>query len=229
VKRILVAEDEPRIASFLEKGLRARGYATTSCATGADALELAGSGEFDLLVLDLGLPDRDGSEVLRELRQHDRHMPVIILTARDTEGDTVSALDGGADDYVTKPFRFDELVARIRARLRDDRAPETTVLVAGDAQLDLVSRRLRAGGQSHDLTAREFALAEFFFRHPGQVVSREQLLSHIWGYDYEPDSNVVEVYVGYLRRKLGANRLSTIRGMGYRLERNAESEQSEDP
>ena len=219
MKRILIAEDEPRIASFLEKGLRARGYATTTCETGTDALELAGTGEFDLLVLDLGLPDRDGSHVLRELRQHDRRMPVIILTARDSEHDTVTALEGGADDYVTKPFRFDELVARIRARLRDDRAPELTVLAVGDGELDLVARRLRVGGEAHDLTAREFALAEFFFRHPGQVVSREQLLSHVWGYDYEPDSNVVEVYVGYLRRKLGATRLTTVRGMGYRLER----------
>jgi DNA-binding response OmpR family regulator len=222
VKRILIAEDEPRIASFLEKGLRARGYATTSCETGSAALDLAGTGEFDLLVLDLGLPDRDGADVLRELRQHDRRMPVIILTARDSEHDTVSALEGGADDYVTKPFRFDELVARIRARLRDDRAAEAMALAVGDAELDLVARRLRAGGQTHDLTAREFALAEFFFRHAGQVVSREQLLSHVWGYDYEPDSNVVEVYVGYLRRKLGPNRLTTVRGMGYRLEKAGE-------
>jgi two-component system, OmpR family, response regulator len=227
VKRILIAEDEPRIASFLEKGLRARGYATTTCGSGSDALGLAGTGEFDLLVLDLGLPDRDGSDVLRELREHDRHIPVIVLTARDTERDTVSALEGGADDYVTKPFRFDELVARIRARLRDDRAAEVTALTVGDAQLDLVARRLHAGGETHDLTAREFALAEFFFRHPGQVVSREQLLSHIWGYDYEPDSNVVEVYVGYLRRKLGATRLSTVRGMGYRLERSEANKKSE--
>jgi two-component system, OmpR family, response regulator len=225
VKRILIAEDEPRIASFLEKGLRARGYATTTCDTGGEALDLAGTGEFDLLVLDLGLPDRDGADVLRELRQHDRHMPVIILTARDSEHDTVSALEGGADDYVTKPFRFDELVARIRARLRDDRAAELTALAVGDAELDLVARRLRAGGATHDLTAREFALAEFFFRHAGQVVSREQLLSHIWGYDYEPDSNVVEVYVGYLRRKLGPNRLTTVRGMGYRLERAADKQE----
>jgi len=221
VKRILIAEDEPRIASFLEKGLRARGYATTTCETGSVALDLAGTGEFDLLVLDLGLPDRDGSTVLRELRQHDRRMPVIILTARDSEHDTVSALEGGADDYVTKPFRFDELVARIRARLREDRAAELTSLAVGDAELDLVARRLRVDGETHDLTAREFALAEFFFRHAGQVVSREQLLSHVWGYDYEPDSNVAEVYVGYLRRKLGPNRLTTVRGMGYRLEKAA--------
>jgi two-component system, OmpR family, copper resistance phosphate regulon response regulator CusR len=221
MKRILIAEDEPRIAAFLEKGLRARGYSTTTCARGTDALELALTGQFDLLILDLGLPDRDGSLVLRELREHDRHLPVVVLTARDTLDDTVATLEGGADDYVTKPFRFDELVARVRARLRDERAPETPVLVVGDARLDLISRRLEVAGDRHDLTAREFALAEFFFRHAGQVVSREQLLSHIWGYDYEPDSNVVEVYVGYLRRKLGAGRIATVRGMGYRLERPA--------
>jgi two-component system, OmpR family, copper resistance phosphate regulon response regulator CusR len=219
VKRILIAEDEPRIASFLEKGLRARAYATTVCTTAAETLETALSGEFDLLILDLGLPDRDGTHVLRELRQHDRHLPVVVLTARDTLDDTVSALEGGADDYVTKPFRFEELVARIRARLREERAAEAAELRIGDTRLDLVARRLEVGRTWHDLTAREFALAEFFFRHPGQVVSREQLLSHIWGYDYEPESNIVEVYVGYLRRKLGPGRISTVRGMGYRLER----------
>jgi len=222
MSRILIAEDEPRIASFLEKGLRARGYATTVCGTATDTIDMAGTGEFDLLILDLGLPDRDGTVVLREVREQDKRLPVIVLTARDGVGDTVSALEGGADDYVTKPFHFDELVARIRARLREDRAPEQTVLRVGDAALDLVARRLEADGKRHDLTAREFALAEYFFRHPGQVISREQILSHIWGYDYEPDSNVVEVYVGYLRRKLGGGRISTVRGMGYRLERPAE-------
>jgi DNA-binding response OmpR family regulator len=221
VNRILIAEDEPRIASFLEKGLRARGYSTMVCGTASETLDLAVSGEFDLLILDLGLPDRDGADVLRELREHDQRLAVIVLTARDSVGDTVSALETGADDYVTKPFRFDELVARVGVRLRDQRAPETTVLTAGGARLDLVSRRLESGGEGgvrHDLTAREFALAEFFFRHPGQVLSREQILSHIWGYDYEPDSNIVDVYVGYLRRKLGPGRISTVRRMGYRLE-----------
>ncbi len=218
MSHILVAEDEPRIASFLEKGLRARGYLTTCVGSGPEALDMALSGDFDLLILDLGLPGLDGAAVLKALRREDHRIPVIILTARDSERDTVSALEGGADDYVTKPFRFEELVARIRARLREDRAPELTVLSVNDATLDLIGRRLEVAGTSHDLTAREFGLAEMFFRHPGQVLSREQILSRIWGYDYEPESNVVEVYVRYLRLKLGADRISTVRGMGYRLE-----------
>jgi DNA-binding response OmpR family regulator len=218
MNHILIAEDEPRIASFLEKGLRARGYTTTVVTAGPEALDHALSGEFDLLVLDLGLPGLDGVEVLRALREEDRRIPVIVLTARDSERDTVSALEGGADDYVTKPFRFEELVARIRARLREERGAEETVLRVGDASLDLIGRRLEVAGETHDLTAREFGLAELFFRHPGHVLSREQILSRIWGYDYEPESNVVEVYVRYLRMKLGADRISTVRGMGYRLE-----------
>jgi len=218
VNRILIAEDEERITSFLEKGFRSNGFVTKVAADGRVALEMARSGEFDLLILDLGLPGMDGFDVLRELREYDTRLPVIILTARDTVTDTVAGLEGGADDYVPKPFRFEELLARVRVRLRDERTPEVTVLRAGDAALDLRTRRLTVGERSLELTAREFALAETFFRHPGQVLSREQLLSHVWGYDYDPGSNVVDVYVGYLRKKIGKGRLSTVRGMGYRLE-----------
>ena len=142
----------------------------------------------------------------------------MILTARDGVHDTVAGLEGGADDYVSKPFRFEELLARIRARLRDDRAPEETILRAGGATLDLRTRRAQVEDTPVDLSAREFAMAEMFFRHPGQVLSRQQLLSHVWGYDFEPGSNVVDVYVGYLRRKLGKELISSVRGMGYRLE-----------
>jgi len=216
--RILIAEDEPRIASFLEKGLRANGFVTAVAGDGDEALARARSGEFDLLILDLGLPGRDGFGVLAELRRHDRRLPVVILTARDSVGDTVAGLEGGADDYVTKPFSFEELLARVRVRLRGDGAPEETVLRAGDIALDLRTRRASVDGKTVELTAREFTLAETFLRHPGQVLSREQLLSHVWGYDYDPGSNVVDVYVGYLRRKLGASRIRTVRGMGYRLE-----------
>jgi two-component system, OmpR family, copper resistance phosphate regulon response regulator CusR len=218
VSRILIAEDETRIASFLVKGLRANGFATTVATDGHDAVALAGSGDFDLLILDLGLPGRDGFDVLGELRGRGSKIPVVILTARDSVRDTVAGLEGGADDYITKPFSFEELLARVRLRLRGERPVEETVLEAGGASLDLRTRRLAVGDVSADLSAREFALAEMFFRHPGQVLSREQLLSHVWGYDFDPRSNVVDVYVGYLRRKLGKDRIASVRGMGYRLE-----------
>ncbi len=218
MSRILIAEDEVRIASFLEKGLRANGFTTTVAADGHEAVALAGSGSFDLLILDLGLPGRDGFDVLGELRGRGSKIPVVILTARDSVRDTVAGLEGGADDYITKPFSFEELLARVRVRLRGERAPEETVLEAGGASLDLRTRRVSVGDVSSDLSAREFALAEMFFRHPGQVLSREQLLSHVWGYDFDPRSNVVDVYVGYLRRKLGKDRIASVRGMGYSLE-----------
>jgi DNA-binding response OmpR family regulator len=218
MNRILIAEDEPRISSFLEKGLRANGFVTQVSADGEEALALARSGEFDLLILDIGLPGRDGFEVLSELREYDKRLPVIILTARTGVTDTVTGLEGGADDYIAKPFRFEELLARVRVRLRADRAPEQTQVRVGDAMLDLRTRRLHVGDRRMELSAREFAMAEMFFRHPGQVLTREQLLSHVWGYDYDPGSNVVDVYVGYLRKKLGGEGITTVRGMGYRLE-----------
>jgi two-component system, OmpR family, copper resistance phosphate regulon response regulator CusR len=142
----------------------------------------------------------------------------VILTARDSVSDTVAGLEGGADDYVTKPFRFDELLARVRVRLRGEQVAEPTVLTVEGASLDLRTRQVIVGGKAVDLSAREFALAEVFFRHPGKVLSREQLLSHVWGYDFDPGSNVVDVYVGYLRKKLGSDRVTSVRGMGYRLE-----------
>jgi DNA-binding response OmpR family regulator len=217
VTSILIAEDETRIAAFVEKGLRANGYATTIATDGRTAVELASTGLFDLLILDIGLPELDGFSVLKKLRQDKHTLPVIILTARDAVDDTVAGLDGGADDYVTKPFRFAELLARIRLRLRDDRAAEVTVLSAGDLQLDLLTRTAAVEGRSVTLSSREFSLAEAFLRHAGQVLSREQLLSSVWGYDFDPGSNVVDVYVRYLRQKLGAHRFETVRGMGYRL------------
>jgi DNA-binding response OmpR family regulator len=216
--RILIVEDEDRIASFLRKGLHSNGYSTSVAGSGEEALTLARTGDFDLMILDLGLPDIDGFEVLQQVRGRNRSMPVIVLTARDAVPDRVSGLEGGADDYVTKPFSFEELLARIRVRLRSDRGPEKTVLQAGDAVLDLRTRRLTVGSRTLELSAREFSMAELFFRHPGQVLSREQLLSNVWGYDFDPGSNVVDVYVGYLRKKLGKGRIKTVRGMGYRME-----------
>jgi DNA-binding response OmpR family regulator len=224
MNRILIAEDEPRISSFLEKGLHSSGFVTQVAEDGNEALALARSGQFDLLILDIGLPGRDGFEVLGELREHDRRLPVIILTARTGVTDTVSGLEGGADDYIAKPFRFEELLARVRVRLRPERAPEQTQVRVGDAMLDLRTRRLHMGDRMFELTAREFAMAEMFFRHPGQVLTREQLLSHVWGYDYDPGTNVVDVYVGYLRKKLGARSIRTVRGVGYRLEESSPDE-----
>ncbi|HJR97015.1 MAG TPA: response regulator transcription factor [Actinomycetota bacterium] len=215
---ILIAEDEEQIASFLEKGLRAAGYATTIADDGPSALVKALSGEFDLLILDIGLPLKNGFEVLREIRERDHDLPVVILTARDSARDAVAGLEGGADDYVRKPFPFDELLARVRARLREERAPEPTSIQVGDMTLDLLGRSVTVGGETVEMTAREFAMTEFFFSSPGQVLSREQILSRVWGYDFDPRSNVVDVYVGRLRKKLGEGRITGIRGMGYRLE-----------
>ena len=215
--QILIAEDETRIATFIAKGLRAAGYASMTVATAREAYDLAQTGDFALVVLDLGLKDADGFTVLRRLRDAQNHIPVIILTARSSVRDTVAGLEGGADDYMAKPFRFEELLARVRLRLRTDTPAESSVLSFGTLSLDLRTRRASDGDREVDLSAREFALAEAFLRHPGQVLSREQLLSQVWGYDFDPSSNVVDVYVRYLRNKLGAKRFETVRGMGYRL------------
>jgi DNA-binding response OmpR family regulator len=221
MSRILIVEDEPRIASFIEKGLRAEGYTPTVAADGITALDYALSGQFDLAILDIGLPGMDGFEVLSRMRESGSGIPVIVLTARDSVTDTVRGLEGGADDYMPKPFRFAELVARVKLRLRAPNgsgagSDQPTVVEVGGVSLDLVRREVRVDGRQVDLSAREFVLAETFLRHPGQVLSREQLLSHVWGYEFDPGSNVVDVYVGYLRRKLGADRISTVRGVGYR-------------
>jgi len=217
MSRILIVEDEDRIASFVEKGLRSKGFVTSVVGDGNTGFDEARAGNYDLMILDIGLPGMDGFTVLRRLREDGVNLPVIVLTARDSVDDRVTGLAGGADDYVVKPFAFDELLARVHLRLRDDRSADATVLEAGGLKLNLRTRRVEDGSREIDLSAREFALAETFFRHPDQVMSREQLLSRIWGLDFDPGSNVVEVYVRYLRRKLGAERIETVRGMGYRF------------
>ena len=226
MSQVLIAEDNAGIAAFVAKGLRSAGYAPVVVGTAHEAWEHARTGEFDLLILDIGLPDADGFSVLRRLREARNSMPVIVLTARSSVTDTVAALEGGADDYMPKPFRFEELLARVRLRLRADGAggAEATVLMVGDVSLDLRTRRARVAGKEVDLSAREFALAEMFLRNPDQVLSREQLLSRVWGMDFDPGSNVVDVYVRYLRKKLGANVVETVRGMGYRLPTNGSGE-----
>ena len=217
MSRILIAEDEPGIVSFLRKGLEAAGHTTLVAEDGISAAHAARDRDFDLMILDLGLPGRDGNEVLAEIRSRGERLPVIILTARSGVADTVAGLEGGADDYMTKPFSFEELLARVKVRLRDPGSPESDELTAAGVVLELKTRKVRVGHREVGLSAREFILAETFFRHQGQVLSREQLLSNVWGYDFDPGSNVVDVYVGYLRRKLGKELIETVRGMGYRL------------
>jgi DNA-binding response OmpR family regulator len=221
--RVLVVEDDERIASFLTKGLRAEGYATLVARDGDEALAVSeAEGEaLDLVLLDLGLPRTDGWVVLRTLRARLPALPVIILTARDDVESKVQGLDAGAADYVTKPFHFEELLARIRASLRARDQTASSVLVVGDLQLDLVTKVAWRDGRRIDLAPREWALLELLMRHPHQVLSRAQILDRVWEYDFDPGSNIVDVYVGYLRRKLNAPGcaplLQTVRGAGYRL------------
>ena len=221
MNRILIAEDNPHIVDFLKAGLKAHGFTTLVVADGHQAAELARGADFDLLILDLGLPGKDGLEVLQAVRGQGECLPIIVLTARDGVDDTVTALEGGANDYMTKPFRFEELLARIKVQLRDRRPthspPSETRLQVGHLSLDLLTRQAWVDGRLVELSAKEFVLAEVLLRHPMQVMSKEQLLNRVWGYDYDPGSNIIEVYIRHLRRKLGSDAIETVRGMGYRL------------
>lgn len=219
MNRILIADDEDRIARFVGRGLRKNCFSTTVVGDGNSALDHALTGNYDLLLLDLGLPGRDGYAVLRDLREARVAIVVIILTARDSVRDIVAGLEGGADDYMTKPFRFEELLARVRLRLRTSptAVAEPTLLRVEGLSLDLRACRAETDdGRTVDLSFREFTLLEFLLRHPRQVLSREQMLAHVWGYDFDPASNIVEVYIRQLRRKIGADKITTVRGMGYR-------------
>jgi DNA-binding response OmpR family regulator len=225
---ILIAEDEPRIALFLTKGLRGEGYRVAHVSDGAEVVGRLQELHPDLLLLDLGLPGIDGLTVLQRVRELGMHLPVIVLTARAELSDQIAGLDGGANDYLCKPFRFDELLARIRAHIRTAQlavAPPTEThaewLMAPGHGLRLNRRNREVwahpGSAPVELTSREFLLLELFLRHPGQVLSRELILQEVWNYNHDPGTNVVEVYVRYLRRKIGAERIETVRGEGYRL------------
>jgi DNA-binding response OmpR family regulator len=220
--RILVVEDERKVASFLRQGLEEEGHAVEVAGDGAAALEaLDGGVTFDLVVLDVMLPKRDGFDVLKTLRQRKVRTPVLMLTARDGVADKVAGLDGGADDYLTKPFAFEEFLARVRALLRRGASQPAPILKLGDLTLDPATRDVTRGRRRIALTAREHALLEYFLRNQGRVLTRPMIAQHVWGLDFDPESNIVDVYVGYLRRKIDADGeprlLHTLRGAGYRL------------
>ena len=225
MSNIVIAEDEQRISSFLKKGLTAHGFTVTVAVNAEEAIAQTLGADVDLLVLDLGLPDKDGNHVIDELRGQGATLPIVILTARGDIQDKVEGLECGANDYVTKPFHFEELLARVRAHLRQATMTvqagkgthKAQILRAGSIALNLLTRQVHVGGELVNLPAREFTLVETFLRHPNQVLSREQLLDRVWGYDYAPGSNIVDVYIGYLRKKLGSDLIETVRGVGYRL------------
>ena len=218
--RVLVVEDETKMARAIRRGLEQEGYAVDTVPDGDEGLYQAGEHPYDAVILDVMLPGLDGFEVCRRLRATGNWAPVLMLTARDRVADRIAGLDAGADDYLVKPFAFGELVARLRALIRRGSVERPTVLAVGDLTLDPAAHRVARCGQEVELSAREFALLEFLMRHAGEVVSRSAILDHVWDYNYDGLSNVVDVYIGYLRRKLGAAggpRIETVRGMGYRL------------
>jgi DNA-binding response OmpR family regulator len=222
MQSILVAEDSSRIASFIVKGLTANGFDVSHVSDGSKVIPEIKSRDYSLLILDLGLPNREGLSILEELRGTGNEIPVIVLTARDSVETTIASFQGGADDFMSKPFSFEELLARVKARIKlkqntSNPEKESSTLVRGNISLDLLTRKVQVGTEEHDLTAREFVMLEIFLRNSGQVISREQLLDRVWGFDHDPGSNVVDVYIRYLRKKLGADAIQTVRGAGYRL------------
>ena len=215
--RVLVVEDERKLGVLLTRGLSEEGYSADLADRGEDALWMAGAVPYDAIVLDVMLPGLDGFEVCRKLRAGGVWSPVLLLTARDATDDTVAGLDAGADDYLTKPFSFDELLARLRALTRRAPAERPAVLQVGDLRLDPGAHRAWLAGSELELSLKEFALLELFMRRPGSVLTRGDLLSGAWDMTFEARSNIVDVYVGYLRKKLGSDTIETVRGMGYRL------------
>jgi heavy metal response regulator len=219
--RVLVVEDEPGIALFVRQGLSEAGYAVDVAGDGEEGLDYALAAEYDAIVLDILLPQMDGLDLLRELRERGLMTPVLLLTARDTVEDRVQGLDAGADDYLVKPFAFSELLARIRALLRRPPLQAEAVLRVGDLEMDIARHEVRRAQRLIELSPREFALLEYLMRHPTQVLSRTQIIEHVWNFDFSYDSNVVDVYIGYLRHKLNRGSdtplIHTVRGVGYRL------------
>jgi two-component system OmpR family response regulator len=219
--KVLIVEDELKMATLLRRGMRAEGLTADIAASGEDAVWMAGASDYDAIVLDVMLPGLDGFEVLRRLREDRVWSPVLILTARDSVRDRIAGLDGGADDYLTKPFSFAELLARLRALVRRGAPERPTELAVGSLHLDPATRVVRRDESEIELSAKEFTLLEVFMRHPGEVLTRLQLLEQAWDYDYENRSNVVDSYVRFLRRKVDApfeiTSIETVRGAGYRL------------
>jgi DNA-binding response OmpR family regulator len=219
--RVLVAEDDVKMAGLLKRGLEEEGYAVDVARTGSEAVWAGTENPYDAILLDVMLPDLDGLEVCRRLRAAGRWAPVLMLTARDAVPDRVAGLDAGADDYLTKPFSFSELLARVRAVMRRGPSERPAVLRSGDLSLDPATKRVARGKASVELTPKEFALMEYFLRHPGEVLTRTRLIEHVWDFAYDGDSNVVDVYVRYLREKVdrpfGRRSIETVRGTGYRL------------
>ncbi|MBA3794630.1 MAG: response regulator transcription factor [Rubrobacter sp.] len=227
---VLIVEDDPAIVRFLERGLAAHGHSTLTAADGEEGVRLASEDHVEMVLLDIMLPRLDGQQALQRIRLRRPGLPVLMLTARDEMRHKVDALDGGADDYLTKPFDLEELLARMRALTRRSDQPWSSKMDLGDLGVDLRSRRVNRGGKQIDLSSREFALLEYFMRHPGQVLSRQQILSSVWDYSFDPGSNVVDVYVRYLRSKLDRRGepsvIQTVRGAGYRFEPPADAPDS---
>ena len=215
--RVLVVEDAPRLLEILARSLREEGFVVDGAPTGEEALRLAATAPYDAIVLDIRLPDLDGFEVCHRVREAGSWSPILMLTARDALADRVRGLDTGADDYLTKPFEFPELFARMRALVRRGPGPRPVLLAAGGLELDPAAHTATLDGEPLELTAKEFAILEYFMRHPGEALTRRRLIDHVWDYAYQGDSNVVDVYIRRLRAKLGEETLETVRGVGYRL------------